>query len=453
MQPEKVNRPTEPSLSSYWSEALVLLQNAFTDVVYDTWIKTLEPLYREGNLIILKTQEDFFKTTIMQRYLYDITNGLKAVMEQDIEVKVVSPEDMDPKKRKAKKDHIDLLNQSNLKSKYVFETFVRGKSNELAYAAAVAVAEAPGRTTYNPLFLYGGVGLGKTHLMQSIGNYVLEQDPEKRVLYASTETFTNELITSIKERKNQEFRNKYRDIDVLLIDDIQFLSDKEGTQEEFFHTFNTLYDANKQIVISSDQPPKEIKTLEDRLRSRFGCGLIVDITLPDFETRAAILEKKAEMDHMDVSNEVIQFIAKNIVSNIRELEGALNKVAAYAKLTKQVVNTDLAEQALRDMIYETEKREVSVEYIQEVVSNHYNITAEELRSKKRTQKLTYPRQVAMYLSRKLVDKSLPQLGQLFGGRDHTTIIHGCDKISDESERDITLRLTLIELEKKIKGEA
>lgn len=431
-----------------WANALKLLENEFTEVVFNTWIKKLIPLYIENNCVVLMTEQNFFKTTIEQRYLNTIINILQSVSNSDITAKIVTQADLSNKPIKENK----ISSKNNLNPKYIFEAFVRGKSNELAYAAALAIAEAPGKTTYNPLFLYGGVGLGKTHLMHSIGNYILSQSPNSKVLYASTETFTNELINSIRERKNQEFRNKYRDIDVLLIDDIQFLSDKEGTQEEFFHTFNTLYEANKQIVISSDQPPKEIKTLEDRLRSRFGCGLIVDITLPDFETRSAIVEKKAEIDHIKIPAEVTKFIAKNIVSNIRELEGALNKVAAYSKLTNMQITLDLAEQALRDLISNTQKHDITVEFIQEIVSNYYNITIEDMCGKKRTQNIAYPRQIAMYLSRKLIDMSLPKIGEKFGGRDHSTIIHGCDKIFRELENDSNLQKSIDELEKKIKGD-
>lgn len=435
-------------VKSLWANTLKLLESEFTEVVFNTWIKKLIPMSLENNCLILKTEQNFFKTTIEQRYLDKIINILQSVCNSDVTAKIVTEADLSNKPNKK----IKSSSNNNLNPKYIFETFVRGKSNELAYAAALAIAEAPGKTTYNPLFLYGGVGLGKTHLMHSIGNYILNQNPNTKVLYASTETFTNELINSIRERKNQEFRNKYRDIDVLLIDDIQFLSDKEGTQEEFFHTFNTLYEANKQIVISSDQPPKEIKTLEERLRSRFGCGLIVDITLPDFETRTAIVEKKAELDHIKIPIEVTKFIAKNIVSNIRELEGALNKVAAYSKLTNMQITIELAEQALRDLIIDSPKPDITVEFIQEIVANYYNITVEDMRGKKRTQTIAYPRQIAMYLSRKLIDMSLPKIGERFGGRDHSTIIHGCDKIFTEIENNPKLQKTIDELEKKIKGE-
>lgn len=444
----------DDQIQYYWVEACKLLEKQLTEVTMNVWIKTLEPISMDDDEFIFRAKNKFYKENIDQRYLSEITNAMRAISEKNYNTKIIFSGETTVEKNNVydKKKNEALTLNSNLKTKYVFETFVRGKSNELACAAAIAISEAPGRTSYNPLFLYGGVGLGKTHLMHSIGNFILGQNPKSKVLYCSTETFMNELINSIRERKNQEFRNKYRDIDVLLIDDIQFLSEKEGTQEEFFHTFNTLYDANKQIVISSDQPPKEIKTLEDRLRSRFGCGLIVDITFPDFETRTAILEKKAELDHVDVPKEVTKFIAKNIVSNIRDLEGALNKVIAYATLSKTPITIDLAEKALKDLISAKEKQEITVEFIQEVVAIYYNITSEEIRSKKRTANLTYPRQIAMYLSRKLIDISLPKIGDKFMGRDHSTIIHGCDKIAGDIEKDKQFANIIFELEKKIKGE-
>ena len=321
----------------------------------------------------------------------------------------------------------------------------------MAHAASLAVAESPDGA-YNPLFLYGGVGLGKTHLMHSIAHYILEHNPDKKVLYASSETFTNELINSIKNNKNEEFRNKYRNIDVLLIDDIQFISQKESTQEEFFHTFNTLHESNKQIIISSDRPPKEIKTLEDRLRSRFEWGLIADIQPPDYETRIAILQKKADTDGLTVPNEVMAFIAKCIVSNIRELEGALTRIVAYASLTNQQITIELAENALKDIFSDKTTTQITPELIQEVVANYYNIRTEDITGSKKPKNIAYPRQIAMYLSRKILDISLPKIGERFGGRDHSTVIHACTKIEKELEKDPSLQKTILELEKRIKGQ-
>ena len=440
------------SAHEYWEEALPILQDSLREVAFGTFISPLEPVYIKDGIFYLFCELKFHKETIEERYLKNITKALRAVTESDIEVKIILKEDIDAKGN-IRKNTVAINNKpfykSNVVPKYLFDNFVKGKSNELALATASAIAEAPGKTTYNPLFLYGGVGLGKTHLMHSIGNYILERDPETKVLYCSAETFMNELINSIRTNKNQEFRDKYRDIDVLLIDDIQFLSDKEGTQEEFFQTFNSLYNANKQIVISSDQPPRELKTLEDRLRSRFGWGVIVDITLPDFETRTAILEKKAEQDHIDIPEHITKFIAKNIASNIRELEGALNKVAAYATLSKTEITQELVETVLIDIIGPIGKPEINVEYIQKVVGEYFNITLEDIKSKKRSQNIAFPRQIAMYLSRKLLDMSLPKIGEQFGGKDHSTIIHGCNKITELIESDIGVKNTVIEIEKLI----
>ncbi len=452
MNGESENGSLEPMYMENWDKALGLMQKAFTSVVFDTWIRPLKPIRVKDGLLFLKTEENFFKPTIEERYLNTITDCLKEAAGYQIPIKLVSPEDFETVKKSGGKRNDANIKNSNLKPKYVFENFVRGKSNEFAYAAALAVAEAPGKTTYNPLFLYGGVGLGKTHLMHSIGNYILSQNSESKVLYISTETFMNELINSIRERKNQEFRNKYRDIDVLLVDDIQFLSEKEGTQEEFFHTFNTLYDANKQIVISSDQPPKEIKTLEERLRSRFGCGLIVDITLPDFETRTAILDKKAELENLSVPKDVIHFIAKNIVSNIRDLEGALNKVTYSAKIKKEQLTVAFAEKEIKDLINNNIIKEITLDHIAEIITDYYKISVADMCGKKRTQNLTYPRQIFMYMSRKLLDISLLKLGEYLGGRDHSTIMHGCEKISQDIESDQNLKVEIRELEKRIKGE-
>ena len=316
--------------------------------------------------------------------------------------------------------------RSSLNPKYTFETFVTGSSNRFAHAAAMAVAESPGKV-YNPFFMYGGVGLGKTHLMHAIGNRVLQNHPEMRVLYVSSEQFTNEIIRAIQEGKAELFRQKYRTIDVLMVDDIQFLSGKQSTQEEFFNTFNALHVADKQIILSSDRPPREVQKLEDRLRSRFEGGLITDIQAPDLETRIAILKNKALLDHVDVPNDVLMFIANRIDSNIRELEGALTRVVAYASLIKKPVTTEVVAEALKDVFPNNHKKEVTLEVIQEIVTTYFKIRIEDLHSKKRTRSIAFPRQIAMYLCRELTDTSLPQIGNFFGGRDHTTVLHAYDK--------------------------
>lgn len=337
---------------------------------------------------------------------------------------------------------------SSLNPKHTFDTFVKGKSNEFAHAAAMAVADNPGKT-YNPLFLYGGVGLGKTHLMHAIGNQVLASHPTMRVLYVSSEQFTNEIIRSIQEGNAEKFRQKYRNIDVLLVDDIQFLSGKTSTQEEFFHTFNTLYDAQKQVVLSSDRQPREVERLEERLRSRFEWGLIADIKSPDLETRIAILKNKAQIDNLSIPNEVMTFIASRIDSNIRELEGALTRVVAFASLMKKPVTTDLAAEALKDIIPQGTGKEINIELIQEVVASYFKLKVDDLHAKKRTRSIAYPRQIAMYLCRELTETSLPQIGNYFGGRDHTTVLHACDKIAKEKDEDIKVATMINELEERI----
>ena len=434
-----------------WNEALQLMENIFTKVTYGTYIQKLKPLYIKDNVFYLYIESSFHKVTIEQKYLKDVKRALRTVSESDIDIKLLSIDNMDSNGNIVDNAPLKIRPEikTNLVSKYLFETFVEGSSNRLAYATALAVSESPGSSSYNPLFLYGGVGLGKTHLMHSIGNRILQRDPETIVLYCSAEEFMNELINSIRTGKNQAFRDKYRDIDVLLIDDIQFLSNKEGTQEEFFHTFNTLYNSGKQLVISSDQPPKELRTLEERLRSRFGWGVIVDVTLPNFETRNAILKHKAEQIGIKISHEITEFIAKSIVSNIRELEGALNKVAAYSTLSGMQISLELTREALKDIIDPVDKPVLTVEYVQKIVANYFGISTEDISSKKRSQNIVYPRQIAMYLCRKLLNISLPKIGRGFGGRDHSTVIHGCDKIAELIETDPQVRSTVIEIEKLI----
>ncbi|MCL2664202.1 MAG: chromosomal replication initiator protein DnaA [Defluviitaleaceae bacterium] len=438
----------EELVQNYWPKALELMENSFMDAIFESNIKPLVPLSAENNTVTLKSPLDVFKHSINKRYLQDISRFLSKTAGIDVEVIIVSPEDFGEAVVKSNPGH---YSKTNLKSKYVFETFVKGKNNEMACAAAKAVAEAPGGSTYNPLFLYGGVGLGKTHLMQAIGNYVIEQHPGLKVLYVSTETFTNEFIQAIREESVHRFKNTYREVDLLLLDDIQFLEGKDATQGEMFHTFNALYNEGKQIVMTCDLPPNELTNLEKRLTSRFGAGLTVDITLPDYETRAAILDKKLGMERLTVPSEVKDYISKNIVSNIRDLEGALNKVTAFAKLTGTPITLELTENALKDMLSGMQKPPVTIPFIQETVASHFKLTLAELNGRKRTQNIVMPRQIAMYLSRKMLDVSLPEVGEFFGGRDHTTVIHSCDKIAGEVEIDESVRAIVYELEQKIRG--
>ena len=443
-------------LKDQWKAVLEVIEPETSPVGYSTWFKETRLISIEGNLMVIEVQNQFNQDILSTRYLPLIKNSAAQVLNREYDFEFVLPnlsdssnlEKLSIKQRDKLQDPLNT--QSNLNPRYTFDTFVVGNSNRLAHAAALAVAESPAKA-YNPLFLYGGVGLGKTHLMHSIAHYIASQNANSKILYASSEKFTNELINSIRDDKNEAFRNKYRNIDVLLIDDIQFVVGKERTQEEFFHTFNTLHDANKQIIISSDRPPKEIETLEERLRSRFEWGLIADIQAPDLETRIAILRKKAELEGLSVPEDVLLFIAKTIISNIRELEGALNRIIAFSSLANRPITVELANEALKDLISRDTPKVITAEYIQEIVATHFHLKPEEFKSSKRTRSIAFPRQIAMYLSRKLTDLSLPKIGKQFGGRDHTTIIHGYEKISKQMKTDIELTQTVNELEKRITG--
>ena len=444
------------NLDSIWDQVLNIIKVELTTVSFNTWLKTIVPKSISDNKIILAAPNDFTKGILEGRYLNLIKNAINEVTGKNYLIEFIIPgeepidEEADSKAFNKIIDE-DNTNSSQLNPKYSFNSFVIGNSNRFAHAASLAVAEAPAKA-YNPLFLYGGVGLGKTHLMHAIGHYILNQNPNAKVVYVSSEKFTNELINSIREYKNEEFRNKYRSVDVLLIDDIQFIAGKEGTQEEFFHTFNALHDANKQIIISSDRPPKDIPTLEDRLRSRFEWGLTADIQAPDIETRIAILRKKAKMENIDVPDEVMEYIASKIDSNIRELEGALIRVVAYSSLTNNEISIELVGEALKDIISNNKPREITVTLIKEEVGKKYGLKIEEFDSKKRTRAIAYPRQIAMYLCRELTDLSLPKIGDEFGGRDHTTVMHACDKIIKDinDNNDVKEKIELIL--KNIKGE-
>lgn len=447
-------------INSLWEKVLQILKGEVSAVAFKAFFATVKPLLLDNNTLYICANSDFNKDILNNRYHSLIVGIVKEVTAKDIKVIVLgSEEEMDSLIKDINSESTSSTSksakaptkyESNLNPKYTFDTFVIGNSNSFAHAACVAVAESPAKS-YNPLFLYGGVGLGKTHLMQAIGHHILETDSTQKVVYVSSEKFTNELVNSIKDDKNEEFRNKYRNVDVLLIDDVQFIAGKERTQEEFFHTFNTLHEANKQIIISSDRPPKDIPTLEERLRSRFEMGLITDIQPPDFETRIAILRKKAQMDNTVVPDEVTDYIAKNVKSNIRELEGALTRVMAYSSLTKKKVSLEVATEALKDIIVSYNTSEINVVRIKEKVAEVFDIKMEDFNSKKRTRAIAYPRQVAMYLSRDLTDLSLPKIGEEFGGRDHTTVIHACDKISKDLKENIDLKLKVEKIINDLKG--
>ena len=445
----------DTDLNTLWEKTLDIIKSELSEVSFNTWIKSCQPISMSNTSIKISVPNSFTQDILTKRYKDLVANSIKAVCSKlyDIEFVILS-DTSDKENLKIKSDKptksiiVNDEMSSTLNPKYTFNSFVIGNSNRFAHAASLAVAEAPAKA-YNPLFIYGGVGLGKTHLMHAIGHYILESNPNAKVVYVSSEKFTNELINAIKDDKNEEFRSKYRNVDVLLIDDVQFIAGKERTQEEFFHTFNALHDANKQIILSSDRPPKEIPTLEDRLRSRFEWGLIADIQVPDFETRMAILKKKADVENLNVANDVMGYIASKIKSNIRELEGALIRIIAYSSLTNREVSVDLATEALKDIISKKQGKHVTIDAIQDVVASYYNLRIEDLKSQRRTRSVAYPRQIAMYLSRKLTDMSLPKIGEEFGGRDHTTVIHAYEKISENLKTDDTLQHTVNNITKKL----
>lgn len=439
-------------LNKLWLQALSYIKDEIASVGYSTWIEPLKPLEMRGGTVWLSAQNSFMKDMIESRYNSLILNSIRMADSSVTKVNIVSGDETVPEEAEKSEPASEFsANHTNMNPKYTFDRFVIGENNRFAHAACVAVAEAPSQK-YNPLFIYGGVGLGKTHLMQAIGNYVLELGADRKVVYVSCEDFTNEFINSIQTNKNNEFRMKYRRADFLLIDDIQFLTGKEGTQEAFFHTFNTLYEANKQIVISSDRPPKEIPKLEDRLRSRFEMGLITDISAPNFETRMAILRKKAESYEEKIPDAVLSYIAEHIHSNIRELEGALTRVTAYANLHNQPVTLDISVDALRDMLSDTHQ-EINIPYIKAMTAKYFDITPGEMDSKKRTKKITQPRQVAMYLSRELTDNSFPKIGEAFGGRDHSTVVHACQKVSDDIQERAEFAKLVSVIKKEITGKS
>ena len=393
---------------------------------FDTWISPLNVLKLRGDALYIDTTSDFIKKHILMRYSMLITSAVSQAAGRSLRVEFVTPQEAETLFPRTDNP---VTASFSLNPKYTFDTFVVGNSNRFARAAALAVAEAPAEA-YNPLFIYGGVGLGKTHLMHAIGHRIREDYPDKKLLYISSENFTNELITAIQQNKNAEFRNRFRNVDVLMVDDIQFIAGHNSTQEEFFHTFNTLHTAGKQIVISSDKPPKEIMRLEERLVSRFEWGLVADIQRPDLETRIAILRKKALSENLQVGDDVLELIAGRIESNIRELEGSLTRVVAFADLKGSPVTREVAEEALRDILAVKDPKRITCDAIKQAVADYYGIAAAELTAKRRSREVVIPRQVAMFLAREMTDLSLTQLGAAFQ-RDHSTILHACDKVAED----------------------
>ena len=433
------------------NQAKELLKNEMTNISFTTWIKTLEIGNIYDNKIELITSNAMQTDAIKSRYYDLIINTFNFLTNKSWQLEIIDSSDASSQSnvQEALDNSFDSLTSSpeysktSLNPKYTFDTFVVGNNNRFAHAAALAVAEAPA-SMYNPLFIYGGVGLGKTHLMQAIGNEILKRDSSKKVLYVTSEAFTNELVNAIKDAnyKNELFRNKYRNIDILLIDDIQFFAGKNTAQEEFFHTFNTLHQNGKQIILSSDKPPRDIALLEDRLKSRFEWGLIADISMPDYEMRLAILRKKTQLEGILIDDDILSLIATRIDSNIRELEGVLNKILAYTSLTHSPITIEVVEKAINDVTLQKENI-ISADYIQDVVSNYFKIDKRDMVSSKKSNDIAYPRQIAMYLCRTVGQMSFPRIGNDFGGRDHTTVMHAYKKIEKEIKENTNTKLIVV----------
>ncbi len=430
-----------------WSRALPLLKPQMTDASYDNWIVSLVPLrIEEGNVFVLKTLSTVYRDTLQRFYTSVIERSLRDAGEAEFTVRFTTEEEEAARPAAREKP----VSCPTLNEKYTFDTFVRGESNRFAYAAALAVAENPS-AAYNPLFIYGGVGLGKTHLMQAIGQYIFSEHKDYKILYITSENFTNDVVASIERKDRASLRAKYRTLDVLLIDDIQFIGGREATELEFFNVFNDLRDANKQIIITSDKHPKDLQTLEARIRTRCAWGLVVDIQPPDYETRLAILRRKAQEDGIDIKDEVLTMIAERVSSNIRELEGCLNRVVAYARFVNKPVTVTVAESVLKDYVGGTSHRSVNGELIKQVVCDYYGITYKDIESSRRDHRFAYPRQIAMYLARVLVDSSYQEIGDMFGGRHYSTVMHACETIESRAQTDAKLKKTLDDITEKVKN--
>ena len=436
-----------PNMADIWRDALQKIRSEVNEGNYNSYFKNLSPLQMSDDVMLLEVPSDLIRNIINMRYSLVLSSVVRTAAGRNISVELVLPSEsavIGAQKKPFRTGHWE---KPLLNPKYTFDTFVVGNSNRFAHAGAQAVTNRPG-TTYNPLFIYSGSGLGKTHLMLAIGHQILVHDPSKRVEYVTSETFTNELIRSIQKGTNEEFRHRFRNVDCLMIDDIQFIADKERTQEEFFHTFNALHETNRQIVITSDQQPKEIPTIEERLRSRFEWGLIADIQPPDYETRVAILFKKAQAEDVEISNEIIYFIAGQVESNIRVLEGALNRVIAYSTLNNCQPTIEIARAALKDF-FSVRKKQITPELIMQIVADEYGVNPEDFSTKRRDRIISHPRQVSMFLIRDILGLSLPKIGDLFGGRDHSTVIHACREVNSSIQADTAFAMKMEDIKERI----
>lgn len=444
-----------PNIDELWAYLEEKFRAEMTPVSFTTWVGAVKPLTLTQTTITLGVPSQLHKTYWEQNLVTKVVEWCYEFGNLEISpvIKIVGEETpAQPVAKKAEEPDPGVVptfkEKTHLNSKYTFETFVTGKGNQMAHAAALVVSEEPG-VLYNPLFLYGGVGLGKTHLMQAIGHQLLEYNPQANVKYVTSEAFANDFINSLQTKKQEQFRQEYRNVDLLLVDDIQFFGDKEATQEEFFHTFNALYENKKQIVLTSDRLPNEIPKLQERLVSRFKWGLSVDVTPPDLETRIAILRNKANAEHLVIPDDTLSYIAGQIDSNVRELEGALVRVQAYATMEHADITTSMAAEALKSLKLSSKDNELSISHIQEIVAKYYQISVSDLKGKKRVKQIVMPRQIAMYLAREMTESSLPKIGQEFGGKDHTTVIHAHEKITEAMTLDDNLKAQVIELKNRL----
>ncbi|MCL2337092.1 MAG: chromosomal replication initiator protein DnaA [Firmicutes bacterium] len=443
---------TTAKIIAIWNKAVEQLQGILSHQSYETWIVPMQPAGIKNNVFYIVVPDHFSKDWLNSSYAPLFKDIISQIINSKMSVQfILHDEYQQPNHQKEPALRDDELSNSTLNPRFTFDNFVVGNSNRFAHAACLAVAESPAKS-YNPLFIYGGVGLGKTHLMHAIGHVIRKKLINSYVAYVTSEKFANDLIAAIREQTTVDFKNNYRSVDILLIDDIQFIAGKERTQEEFFHTFNTLYEANKQIIISSDRPPKEIPTLEDRLRSRFEWGLLTDIQAPDYETRIAILQKKAQVEHLHVSNEVINFIADRFNSNIREMEGALIKVSAHNSFNNDEMDKHTAAKLLKDILPAKKPAVITVPLLQSKVAEYFGIKTEDMKSKKRNRSVSFPRQVAMYLCRELMDYSLPDVGRFFGDRDHTTVLHAQEKIGLIVKTDPALAQAIAKIKEDLQQE-
>lgn len=437
------------NMADIWRNALQKIRTEVNEGNYNSYFKSLTPVQLIDNMLFLEVPSDLLRNIINLRYSLIVSSAVRSAAGKDLTIELILPsESAALGVHKVHPHRAGQWEKPLLNPKYTFDSFVVGNSNRFAHAGAQAVTDRPG-TIYNPLFIYSGSGLGKTHLMLAIGHQILLNDPSKRVEYVTSETFTNELIRSIQKGTNEEFRQRFRNVDCLMIDDIQFIADKERTQEEFFHTFNALHETNKQIVITSDQQPKEIPTIEERLRSRFEWGLIADIQPPDYETRVAILFKKAQAEDIEIANDIIYFIAAQVESNIRVLEGALNRVVAYSALNNCVPTVEIAQEALKDF-FSVKKKQITPEVIIQVVAAEFGVKPADFSTKRRDREISHPRQICMYLIREMLGLSLPKIGDLFGGRDHSTVMHACREISSSLQSDTAFAMKIDDIIERIR---